>query len=94
LALEAKALTSKAVIAELEKINKISDEKGKDSSTSKMSKTLKSISPTNYLSRVLTNRNRRKTAKNMSDKQVLFIQNEFTPSNMTVSLTDEKIYKK
>ena len=97
LALEAKALTSKAVIAELEKINTMPDAKGKDSSKSKMSKTLKSISPTNYLSRLLTNRNRRKTAKNnknMSEKQVLFIQNEFTPSNMTVSLTDEKIYKK
>jgi hypothetical protein len=94
LALEAKALTSKAVIAELEKINTTPDAKGKNSSKSKMSKTLKSISPTNYLSRVLINRNRRKTAKNMSDKQVLFIQNEFTPSNMTVSLTDEKIYKK
>ena len=94
LALEAKALTSKAVIAELEKINTMPDAKGKVSSKSKMSKTLKSISPTNYLSRVLTNRNRRKTAKNMSEKQVLFIQNEFTPSNMTVSLTDEKIYKK
>ena len=97
LALEAKALTSKAVIAELEKINTMPDAKGKDSSRSKMSKTLKSISPTNYLSRLLTNRTKRKTAKNnknMSEKQVLFIQNEFTPSNMTVSLTDEKIYKK
>ena len=95
LALEAKALTSKAVIAELEKINKMSDTKEKVSSRSKMSKTLKSISPTNYLSRLLTNRRKTtKNNKNMSDKQVLFIQNEFTPSNMTVSLTDEKIYKK
>jgi rRNA-processing protein FCF1 len=101
LALEAKALTSKAVIAELEKINKMSDTKGKESLRSKvslkMSKTLKSVGPTSYLSRLLTNRNRQKTAKNnknMSEKQLLFIQNEFTPSSMTVSLTDEKIYKK
>ena len=104
LALEAKALTTKAVIAELEKINKMSDAKGNDSSRSKNSKTLKSASPTNYLSRLLTKR--QKTAKktkyknktenknDMSEEQVLFIQNEFTPSNMTVSLTGEKIYKK
>ena len=73
----------------------MSDTKEKVSSRSKMSKTLKSISPTNYLSRLLTNRRKTtKNNKNMSDKQVLFIQNEFTPSNMTVSLTDEKIYKK
>ena len=119
LALEAKALTSKAVIAELEKINKMSDVKGKGmsktrkNSTSKMSKTLKSVSPNNYLSRLLTNRqktvkftkkvnkvnkvnklNKEKNKNNMSEEQVLFIQNEFTPSNMTISLTDEKLYKK
>jgi hypothetical protein len=108
LALEAKALTAKAVIAELEKINKMPDVKGKKLSRSKISsgvgKTLKSVSPTDYLSRLLTKR--QKTAKNpknvnrpknkgdMSEEQLLFIQNEFTPSNMTVSLTDEKIYKK
>jgi len=110
LALEAKAITAKAVIAELEKINKMpdADVKGKKLSRSKISsgfsKTLKSVSPTNYLSRLLTKR--QKTAKNnktanrpnnkgnISEEQLLFIQNEFTPSNMTVSLTDEKIYKK
>ena len=113
LALEAKALTSKAVIAEIEKINKMTDvkEKGlsktRKNSVSKMSKTLKSVSPTNYLSRLLTNRqktvkytkkankvNKEKNKNNMSEEQVLFIQNEFTPSNMSVSLTDEKLYKK
>ena len=116
LALEAKALTSKAVIAELEKINKMSDVKGKGvsktrkNSISKMSKTLKSVSPTNYLSRLLTNRqknvkftkkanklnkvNNAQNKNNMSEEQVLFIQNEFTPSNMTITLTDEKLYKK
>jgi len=108
LALEAKAITSKAVIAELEKINKISDKKGKESLRSKislkMSKTLKSGSPTNYLSRLLTNRqktlkntknvNKSKNKNNMSEEDMLFIQNEFTPSNMAVSLTDEKLYKK
>lgn len=110
LALEAKALTSKAVIAELEKINKMTDvkEKGlsktRKNSISKMSKTLKSVSPTNYLSRLLTNRqktvkitkktNNAQNKNNMSEEQALFIQNEFTPSNMTVSLTDEKLYKK
>jgi hypothetical protein len=113
LALEAKALTSKAVIAELEKINKMSDVKGMGSSKtrknsiSKMSKTLKSVSHTNYISRLLTNRqktvkftkkankfNKSQNKNNMSEEQVLFIQNEFTPSNITVSLTDEKLYKK
>jgi hypothetical protein len=72
-----------------------------------MSKTLKSVSPTNYLSRLLTNRqknvkitrkankaNKAQNKNNMSEEQVLFIQNEFTPSNMTISLTDEKLYKK
>jgi hypothetical protein len=108
LAMEAKALTSKAVIAELEKINKMSyndkKESAKSKPNSKFSKTLKSVSNTNYLSRLLTNR--QKTAKSykkinktkkkniLSDEQILFIQNEFTPSNMTISLTDEKLYKK
>jgi hypothetical protein len=113
LALEAKALTSKAVIAEIDKINKMSDTKGEvkeevkvkvkvrellgSKINSKMSKTLKSVSPTKYLSRLLTNK--QKTAKNknknnMSKQDILFIQNEFTPSKMVVSLTDENIYKK
>ena len=75
-----------------------------------MSKTHKSISPTNYLSHLLTNRqknvkitrkankankaNKAQNKNNMSEEQVLFIQNEFTPSNMTITLTDEKLYKK
>ena len=106
LALEAKALTTKAVIAELEKINNMPTPKDKGSSTMKQysssNKTLKSSSPTSYLSRLLTKR--KKTAKNnkkinknnnnMTEKKLLFIQNEFTPSNMTISLTDEKLYKK
>ena len=108
LALEAKAITSKAVIAELEKIHKMPTPKEKNQSIlktySSSSKTLKSDSPTSYLSRLLTKR--KKTAKynkkvvknknkdNMSEEKLLFIQNEFTPSNMTGSLTDEKLYKK
>ena len=109
LALEAKALTTKAVIAELEKINKMPTPKNKGSSPMKTysssNKTLKSSSPTSYLSRLLTKRKKtaKKTAKNnkkinknnnMTEKNLLFIQNEFTPSNMTISLTDEKLYKK
>jgi hypothetical protein len=110
LALEAKALTSKAVIAELEKINKMPDTKGKGKEllrskmSSKMSKTLKSTSRSNYLSRLLTNRqktlkntknnNKSNDKKHMSEEEMLFIQNEFTPSNMAVSLTDENLYKK
>ena len=113
LALEAKALTSKAVIAELEKINKMPDTegkgkgKGKELLRSKMSKTLKSNSRSNYLSRLLTNRqktlkntkntknnNKSNDKKHMSEEEMLFIQNEFTPSNMAVSLTDENLYKK
>jgi hypothetical protein len=69
--------------------------------SSVVGKTLKSVSPTNYLSRLLTktaknpkNINRPKNKGDMSEEQLLFIQNEFTPSNMAVSLTDEKIYKK
>ena len=110
LALEAKALTTKAVIAELEKINNMPTPKDKGSSTMKTysssNKTLKSSSPTSYLSRLLTKRKKtaKKTAKNnkkinknkntMTEEKLLFIQNEFTPSNMTISLTDEKLYKK
>ena len=72
------------------------------------SKTLKSDSPTSYLSRLLTkrkktakynrnvvkNKNKNKNKDNMSEEKLLFIQNEFTPSNMSASLTDEKLYKK
>jgi hypothetical protein len=112
LALEANAITSKAVIAELEKINKMPDTKGKGKGkellrskmSSKMSKTLKSTSRSNYLSRLLTNRqktlkntknnNKSNDKKHMSEEEMLFIQNEFTPSNMAVSLTDENLYKK
>jgi hypothetical protein len=108
LALEAKALTTKAVIAELEKINNMPTPKDKGSSPMKTysssSKTLKSSSPTSYLSRLLTKRkktaknnkniNKNKNKNNMTEEKLLFIQNEFTPSNMTISLTDEKLYKK
>ena len=72
-----------------------------------MSKTLKSNSRSNYLSRLLTNRqktlkntkntknnNKSNDKKHMSEEEMLFIQNEFTPSNMAVSLTDENLYKK
>jgi hypothetical protein len=75
---------------------------------SSSSKTLKSDSPTSYLSRLLTkrkktakynrnvvkNKNKNKNKDNMSEEKLLFIQNEFTPSNMSASLTDEKLYKK
>ena len=73
---------------------------------SSSSKTLKSDSPTSYLSRLLTKRkktakynkkvikNKNKNKDNMSEEKLLFIQNEFTPSNMSASLTDEKLYKK
>jgi hypothetical protein len=110
LALEAKAITSKAVIAELEKIRKMPTTKEKNQSIvktySSSSKTLKSHSPTSYMSRLLTKRkkttkynkkvvkNKNKNKDNMSEEKLLFIQNEFTPSNMNGSLTDEKLYKK
>jgi len=113
LALEAKAITSKAVIAELEKIDKVPSAdkrrslgiKTRKSSRSEMRKSIMSVRATNYISRVLTNRqkNQNSTKKiknknknknnNISDDDLLFIQNEFTPSNMATNLTDEKIYK-
>ena len=112
LALEAKAITSKAVIAELEKMDKVSivDKKRssgiktRKSSRSEMGRSLMTVRATNYISRVLTNRpkktnatkkikNKNKNKNNVSDDDLLFIQNEFTPSNMASNLTDEKLYK-
>lgn len=81
LALEAKAITSKAVIAELEKINKLSLN-----------------APKINLKNKTGNKSKNKTRKNNNNKpleeQLLFIQNEFTPSNANVTLTDEKLYVK
>lgn len=112
LALEAKAITSKAVITEIEKINKVSNmEKNKMSSSRSRLQSRKSSTSarsTNYLSRVLMNRRKNKNATkkinknknknknkgNISDDQLLIIQNEFTPSNMAANVTDEKLYSK
>jgi hypothetical protein len=113
LALEAKAITSKAVIAELEKIDKIptvnkktrksSQSQSQSQSQSEMKKSLMSVRATNFISRVLTNKqkktnatkkiNKNKNKNSLSNEELLFIQNEFTPSNMAINLTDEKIYK-
>ena len=99
LALEAKAITSNAVINELEKINKMSGDSKKRSSTlrsrSSIRKTVKSVSSTGYLSEVLNKVKNNKTKKkaNLSIKDMFIIQNEFTPSNISSSLTDENMYK-
>ena len=80
LALEAKAITSKAVIAELEKINKSVNKKG----NKRKNKTRKNNNTTSI-----------SFIKNKPlEEQLLFIQNEFTPSNSVVTLTDEKMYVK
>lgn len=72
LAFEAKAITSKVVIEELEKINKSGKKTRKNNTTSNIS-----------------------FVKNKPLKeQLLFIQNEFTPSNAVISLTDDKLYVK
>ena len=106
LALEAKAITSKAVIAEIEKMDKATSVgKNKMSSSPSRSRS-QSMRSTSYLSRVLMNRkknknstkkinkNKNKNKNNISDNQLLIIQNEFTPSNMTANVTDEKLYSK
>lgn len=103
LALEAKAITSKAVIAELEKIDKVPsvNKKTRKTSQSETRKSLMSVRATNFISRVLTNRQKKtnatkkinKNKNSISNEELLFIQNEFTPSNMAINLTDEKIYK-
>lgn len=80
LALEAKAITSKAVIAELEKINNSVNKKG----NKRKNKTRKNNDTTSI-----------SFIKNKPlEEQLLFIQNEFTPSNSVVTLTDEKLYLK
>jgi hypothetical protein len=80
LALEAKAITSKAVIAELEKINNSVKKKG----NKRKNKTRKNNNTTSI-----------SFVKNKPlEEQLLFIQNEFTPSNSVVTLTDEKLYLK
>ena len=109
LALEAKAITSKAVIAELEKLNKTSNVEKNRSSGIKTRKSSYSSSSSSLLKDSLgsafirpTNKQRtmkyaKKLNKNkdrISDDQFLFIQNDFTPSSMTTQLTDEKLYKK
>ena len=138
LALEAKAITSKAVIAELEKINKFSknnseaegivnaidivDADGADGADnlvriknkqnfkkSSISKKMNmSKSSSTYLSKLLMNRSKKmKTRKNnkipnkpqnikrfISEKEFRFIQNDFSPSKSSSSLTDDKIYNK
>ena len=77
LALEAKAITSKAVIAELEKINNSVNKKG----NKRKNKTRKNNNTTSI-----------SFIKNKPlEEQLLFIQNEFTPSNSVVTLTDEKL---
>jgi hypothetical protein len=68
-----------------------------------MKKSLMSVRATNFISRVLTNKqkktnatkkiNKNKNKNSLSNEELLFIQNEFTPSNMAINLTDEKIYK-
>ena len=74
LALEAKAITSKVVIAELEKINKSGNKSG--------NKTRKNNNTISFI-------------KNKQlEEQLLFIQNEFTPSNSDVTLNDDKLYVK
>ena len=108
LALEAKAITSKAVIAELEKLNKTSNVEKNRSSGIKTRKSSYSSSSSSLLKDSLgsafirpTNKQRtmkyaKKLNKNkdrISDDQFLFIQNDFTPSSMTTQLTDEKLYK-
>ena len=100
LALEAKAITSKAVIAELEKIPSVS-KKTRKTSHSEVRKSLMSVRATNYISRLLTNKQKKtnatkkinKNKNSISNEELLFIQNEFTPSNIAINLTDEKIYK-
>jgi hypothetical protein len=98
LALEAKAITSKAVIDELEKINKMSGDSKKRSSTlrssANMRKTVKSVTSTSYLSDILkkVKNNNTKKKPNLSMKNIFIMQNEFTPSNISPSLTDENMY--
>jgi hypothetical protein len=100
LALEAKAITSKAVIAELEKIPSV-NKKTRKTSQSEVRKSLMSVRATNYISRLLTNNQKKtnatkkinKNKNSISNEELLFIQNEFTPSNIAINLTDEKIYK-
>lgn len=100
LALEAKAITSKAVIAELEKIPSV-NKKTRKTSQSEVRKSLMSVRATNYISRLLTNKQKKtnatkkinKNKNSISNEELLFIQNEFTPSNIAINLTDEKIYK-
>jgi hypothetical protein len=108
LALEAKAITSKAVIAELEKLNKTSNVeknrssgiKTRKSSYSSSSSLLKDslgsafIRPTNKQRTMKYAKKLNKNKDRISDDQFLFIQNDFTPSSMTTQLTDEKLYKK
>jgi hypothetical protein len=124
LALEAKAITSKAVIAELEKMDKVPSVGNKHPLSIKMSRSrspsrsTRSTRSTNYLSRLLegkmknknatkkinknknknknnnNNNNKNKNKNNISDEDLLFIQNEFTPSNMATNATDEKLYSK
>ena len=89
LALEAKAITSKAVIAELEKINKL------PSTTPKINLKNKTRNKPKNKTRKNKNNNKNSFVKNKPlEEQLLFIQNEFTPSNSIVSLTDEKLYVK
>ena len=110
LALEAKAITSKAVIAELEKLNKTSNvEKNRSSgiktkkssySSSSSSSLLKDslgsafIRPTNKQRTMKYAKKLNKNKDRISADQFLFIQNDFTPSSMATQLTDEKLYKK
>ena len=119
LALEAKAITSKAVIAEIEKMDKAPSVGNKRPLSIKMSRSpsrsmrstrsTRYTGSTGYLSRVLMNRKKNKNAtkkinknknknknnkNNISNEDLLLIQNEFTPSNMATNVTDEKLYSK
>ena len=64
-------------------------------SSASIRKTVKSVSSTGYLSEVLNKVKNNKTKKkaNLSIKDMFIIQNEFTPSNISSSLTDENMYK-
>ena len=46
------------------------------------------------LKNVKKNDNKTRKKNKLTDKELLIIHNEFTPSKISASLTDEKLYKK